>query len=297
MASNKDILRMNIERVVKNLNGIPVPRHVHEAIRQVGTHNGSVLDISRIIESDAMLTIRVLRSINSAAYGLPRKIANIHEAVALMGFRQLCELCTDVTMLTVQQEEEVRFGYNRMAIWYHSLGTAVAAKLINEQITGRSDPTMYIAGLLSNVGRVVLDSFFPEQFQAALKLAFDEELSLRHAERRIFGVSSETVAYWAACGWELSEPLADMLNDHYGKGAAGNSWVIDLAGLLAESLGMGSSGSRFYAPLKPGILRKNGITRHTMEGFVEMLDDAYHDLRSIYGNNEQNNPEKQVSHD
>ncbi|MDD4735955.1 MAG: HDOD domain-containing protein [Kiritimatiellae bacterium] len=297
MANNKEILRMNIERVVKNLNGIPVPGHVHQAIKQVGTHNGSILDISRIIESDAMLTIRVLRSINSAAYGLPRKIANIHEAVALMGFRQLRELCSDVSVYTPQQEEEVRYGYNRMAIWYHSLGTAVAAKLINEQITGRSDPTMYIAGLLSNIGRVVLDTFFPEQFQAALKLAFDEELSLRHAERRIFGVSSETIAYWAACGWELSEPLSDMLNDHYGKGSVGNSWVIDLAGLLAESLGMGTNGSRFYAPLKPGILRKNGITKHTTEGFVEMLDDAYHDLRSIYGNNEQNNPEKQVSHD
>ena len=291
MVNSKDIMRMNIERVVKNLNAIAVPRHIHQAIRQVTTQNGSILDISRIIESDAILTVRVLRSINSAAYGLPRKIANINEAVALMGFRQLCELCSDITVLTPQQEEEIRHGFNRIALWQHSLGTAVAAKLIVEQLTGRSDPTMYIAGLLSNIGRVILDTFFQEQFQAALKLAFDENLSLRHAERRVFGVSSETVAYWAACGWELSEPLADTLNDHYGKGSAGNSWVIDLAELLAESLGMGSNGSRFYAPLQPGILRKNNITKNRLESFVEMLDDAYNDLRSMYGKNNPNNPE------
>lgn len=282
MYSKKEVFRSNIERVVKNLNAMAVPRHVAEEIERVTRHNGSTLELARVIESDAILTVRVLRSINSAAYGLPRKIANIHEAVALLGFRQLSELCTDLPVFTAEQESENRHGGNRMKLWLHSLGTAVASKLIIEQLTGRSDPSIYIAGLLSNIGRNILDTFFTEQFAAALKISFEEELPLRLAEKRVFGVSSETVAYWAACSWELSESLADSLNDQYGTISAGNVWVIDLAKLLTEALGMGSNAVRFFSPFKPGLLAKNRVTPMMLEGLIELLDDAFRDIRSLY---------------
>jgi HD-like signal output (HDOD) protein len=278
---------MNVERVVKNFQALAVPPFVADAIHRVTTQNGSVLDLARIIESDATLTIRVLRSINSAAYGLPRKIANIHEAVALLGFRQLGELCADLPVLTQSQITETRHGFNRVELWKHSLGTAVASKLINEQITGRSDPTVYIAGLLSNIGRTILDTYFPEEFQRALKLSFEEELSLRHAERRVFGVPSETVGYWAASTWELAECLTETLNENYGLTYSGIAWIVDLAAILTESLGMGSSGNRFFSPLKPGLLSRNFITKNTLESMIEMLDDSFNDLRAIYCRKEQ----------
>jgi len=178
---------------------------------------------------------------------------------------------------------ENRYGYNRIQQWFHTLGTAVAAKLIVEQLTGRSDPSIYIAGLLSNIGRSILDTFFTDEFTQALRISFEEELPIRLAEKRIFGVSSETVGYWAVCSWELSETLAETLNDHYGTFTVGNAWVIGLAGLLAEALGMGSCGVRFFSPFKPGILAKNGVNKNNLEGLIEMLDESFQDIRGVYG--------------
>ena len=280
--AKRDLLRQSVERVVKNYQALPVPQHVSRELLRVTQHGGSVHELARIIESDAILAVRVLRSINSAAYGLPRKIANIHEAVALLGFRQLTELCGELAVYRHEQEVEVRYGFNRIAMWHHSLGTAVAAKLINEHLTGRSDPTIYIAGLLTNIGRTIYDTYFPDQFLLALRLSFEEEISLRSAERRIFGAPSETAGYWAASAWELAECLADCLNENYSSANIGNSWMIDLASILTESLGMGSTGNRYLSPLKPGLLRRNKIAKNTLEAVIEVLDDAFNDLRSIY---------------
>jgi len=296
VVNKKDTLRTNVERVVKNYQALPVPRYIANEVQRISLNGGAIQDLARYIEADATLSIRVLRSINSVAYGLPRKISNIHEAVALLGFRQLSELCSDLTVFTPAQERDTRYGYNRIELWKHSLGTAIACKLINEQLTGRSDPTVYVAGLLCNIGRSILDTYFTRDFNLALKLAFEEEISLRQAERRVFGATSEAVGYWAASCWDLAESLADSLNENYVKSSSGNAWLVDLGRILTESLGMGRSGNRSFSLLRPGVLRDNRINRTTLESIIEMLSESFKDLRSIYGKVEQ--PlEKQVQHD
>ncbi|NCD32837.1 MAG: HDOD domain-containing protein [Spartobacteria bacterium] len=279
MTYDRASLRFQIERVAKNVGSMPVPtviRHSIDALRDEGT----VSDIARIIESDTALIVKVLRSINSAAYGLPRKIANINEAVALLGYRQLIDICKDTPTFTDAQEQTTTYGFNVLDLWLHSLGTALAAKLIIEQLRARSDPTAFIAGILSNFGRYLLAVNYWNDFTLALKLCHDNDISLRHAERRIFGVSSEVVGGWAMGALELDDTLCHAVRDRFSKSGGSYSWVLDLSTVIADGLGMGYSGEHNLPLLRTGLLEQNGIDHAVFESIVEMVDSQYADIRT-----------------
>lgn len=159
--------------------------------------------IAEIIRRDPSLSARLLRMVNSVYFGLSTTVNNIEEAVFLLGLRQIREL----SLATPVLEELERWQSSATtlpwkSLWAHSVATAVLAR---EVLTSTSlqidDETDYLAGLLHNVGKVIMASAFPDELRCIISTALPDTHAVCALERQLIG-------------WDHAQIGAYFLNRH-----------------------------------------------------------------------------------
>ena len=145
--------------------------------------------IAEIIRRDPSLTSRILKLVNSVFFGLSRRINKIEDAVFQLGLRQIWELALATPVIEdFENLSKTGNDVNWGELWQHNIGTAILTRKVLSLVNSRNeDETDYIAGLVHNVGKIVMAFAFPEEFQAINKLQYKttEDVSLR--EREIIG--------------------------------------------------------------------------------------------------------------
>lgn len=145
--------------------------------------------LSAIITSDQSLSVKVLTMANSAYYGHRGKIGTIRQAVVVIGLNMLKQVALSVLVCGTMG----RGGRNRANFWKHSFGTAVASTAIAKRTRGGDPDLCFMGGLLHDVGKVIIDAYFPE----------DPEMN--HTE----------VGAWMGERWQLPLPLINAIAWHH----------------------------------------------------------------------------------
>ncbi len=145
--------------------------------------------LSGIISSDQALSAKVLSLANSAYYGHRAKIGTIRQAVAVIGMNMLKQLSLSVLVCGTVGKG----GRNRTEFWKHSFGTATASSLIAKRTGIYDGDVCFMAGLLHDVGKVIIETFFPD----------DADIS--HTE----------VGAWMAERWQLPQALINAIAYHH----------------------------------------------------------------------------------
>ncbi|OGV46247.1 MAG: hypothetical protein A2X46_18385 [Lentisphaerae bacterium GWF2_57_35] len=256
---------------------------VVQKVREITSNQrSSVKELVRVIGADSILTSKVLRFVNSAAYGFSGRISNIDQAIVILGFQQLRDLCVSLTLIKETGGAGSRTYFDRTLLWKHSLGTAVACKLIQERVPGAASSNLFVAGLLCNIGRLVLDQHFPKEFEQIMKLAKEQGLRLLDAERRVFNVTHADIGCWAAQAWCLDESLAQCIRDHHGPSGNRNAAIVNLAYVLTQVAGIGSPGEETLTLLVPGVLDTLKLDETEMARLLRDLDNEYQTLEPMF---------------
>lgn len=239
---------------------VPLLEVVHKVREVTANANASVKELVRVIGADSVLTSKVLRLVNSAAFGFPGRISNIDQAVVILGFRQLRDLCIGLSMMTAMGGLGTnRPAFDRRALWRHSLATAVGAKLIQERVRGAQSANLFVAGLICNIGRLVMDQFFPEDFDKTISLVLNKGLRVTEAERQVWNVTHADVGYWATNAWGLEESLCLAIRDHHGPPGNQHAAIVNIAYVLAQAFNIGNPGDEQLTPLIPRAFESLGI--------------------------------------
>lgn len=229
-----------LQERIENLANLPtLPGVVQLIARMVEEDEVSAKDLADVIARDQVLTSKLLRMVNSPVYGFPERIASVTHALVLLGFNTI-----KTVVLTTAVFDEL--GKNRPGFWQHSLGTALIAKHIARFI-GMEDPEEFMmAGLLHDLGKVVLAYVTPEDYAAALVTAELQEKTIREAEIDIFGVDHCTVGGWVCKGWHLPPRLRDAVIHHHHPSRAVQhqrvAAVVHVADILSRTLAYGDPG-------------------------------------------------------
>jgi HD-like signal output (HDOD) protein len=201
-------------RVARSENLPVLPQIVGKALRLADDPNVSARDLEHLIEREPAIAGKVMRVANSAAYG--RACApTLNRAISLLGFNLMRALIIGVAFQESLATRESAKNLDRVALWRHSLATATAARILGCLRMPRIAEELFVAGMLHDVGLLVLDRFAPAELDAAICLARAERSPLYHAEQQRNGWDHTDAGGILADKWGLPALIKHAILFHH----------------------------------------------------------------------------------
>ena len=226
-----DILQDDsLRRLVAQLATVPSPPAIYNQLREeLASPDASVEKVGVIISQDPAMTIRILQLVNSSFFGLSRSISSPTEAALFLGMETLKALVLWTQVFSAQKSEELRRVADEIS--NHSLLTARLARQIVEweDGDGRTKENAMTAGLLHDVGKLILAYNCPLQYRQATLIAAQERLPIWEAEYRVFGTSHAEVGAYLLGLWGLPFDLVEAVAFHHAPSRGGNRLFSGLA--------------------------------------------------------------------
>jgi len=236
----------SIKRVTQSVIGLPtLPTVVSKMLKIIDNRRTSADTLARLISSDQALTAKVLKLANSAYYGYQREISTVNMAIVVLGFNAVKEMGLGLSVIDVFKNPlSGAAGFDAVKFWEHSAACGVASRMLSKNSGSRFSGEAYVAGLLHDMGKLILNQYFGEDFFNVLKEA--QTSDLESAETALLGVSHGEVGAWLAEKWNLPAIICETLKYHHEpwNAAIDPSFVafVTVADLLCHRTGMGNSG-------------------------------------------------------
>jgi len=214
----RDVLANDaLRQIVSQMQSLPsLPQLYAEIVEEVRSPDASIKKIGGIIRKDVGMTAKVLQLVNSAFFGLRRHVSDPAQAAGLLGLDTLEALVLSVQVFS-QFDGARASGLCLDTLWNHSVATGTLAKNISaaENCEASLCDHALMAGLLHDVGKLVLAARLPEQFRQTVTLARDQGATEREAEREVFGTTHAEVGAYLLGLWGLPNPIVEALAFHH----------------------------------------------------------------------------------
>ncbi len=239
------------EQIVLRLKQIPsLPSAVTELLASFTQEDVDVDKIAAQISRDQGLTARVLRVANSSFYGLQTRVGTIHEAVVILGFRAVRSMVLAVGMAGAFRAGQCP-GFDFQGYLRHGVGVGLAARAL-APMAGQNPDLAFTAGLLHDIGQLVLASNFSTEYAVALAYRKQHDCGLAVAERDVLGIDHADVGGLLAEAWRFPDSLHEAVAEHHNPAAStANSLanLVHLADTTAHALGLSGSEDELVMPL------------------------------------------------
>ena len=190
-----------------------LPAAVLELLDLLGRDDVETGTLAAKIALDQALSAKTLRLANSSFYGMPRHVASIADATSVLGLRTVRVVVTTAA-LTSSFTPPACEGFDFGAYWRHAVSVAVGAKLVAAAI-GEDAEAAFTAGLLHDIGQLVLASGFPERFAQVLAHQAGNGTELRDAEHALLGLDHAAVGALVAEHWHFPNAIVDAIGAHH----------------------------------------------------------------------------------
>ncbi len=192
----------------------PLPEAATRVIQTAEAKGSSAGHLAAIIGADQALTARLLRLANSAYYGHARGVGTVRDAVVLLGLREVKSIAM-ATAVAQLFEAEPKGPFNIDLFWGHAVATALVAESLAKE-TGQVDTEKaYTAGLLHDIGKLVLNQYMPREYAAAVETAMAHALPIHTAEQRVFGFTHAALGAKLADRWQFPQELVEAIGGHH----------------------------------------------------------------------------------
>jgi HD-like signal output (HDOD) protein len=209
-------------------------------------------DLKDIVEGDPALSARVVRMVNSAAYGLRTTVANLQQAISYLGLSQVRNLAMTLSVSDVFRRDGRIGRYSRRGLWRHLVSVGICARLIARRrgLAGFEDA--FLAGLLHDIGIILIDQVAHDEF-AAMLVSFDPQQTLMENERMALGFDHCELGERVAEAWRFPETVRAAVRHHHGsthyRGAGAEIvWCVEAANVVCTLKGVTSIGSKLVRP-------------------------------------------------
>ncbi len=195
---------------IKEISTLP---QIMSRIMQIITDEKSCAsDLAEEIAKDKSLTAKILKIVNSAYYGFYREIVKIPDAVVVLGFNEIRRLSLAISVFDMFGGTER--AEHRLRLWNHSLACAAMCDILAKE-WGVQEKGAFTAGLLHDIGKTVLDQYFPSMFTAVQEYMEQRSVRAHEAERILFGFDHADIGFWLSDRWNLPATLSEAIRYHH----------------------------------------------------------------------------------
>ncbi|MDK9700588.1 MAG: HDOD domain-containing protein [bacterium] len=223
----------------------------------------TIPEITKIIELEPALTSRVLRMANSAFYGLPVRVGTVRDAIIRLGFAKITEIVIASSVNPMLSVEIPGYDLEHNDLWRHSVAVAIAAKQIASMQHPQIAEYAFTAGLLHDIGRLIMSSYVAPVRDQLYSIAEREELSYDEVENKEFDISAAEAGGEVLAHWQLPDEIVTAVRYHLTPDLAPGDQtlteVIHLANglILMTGIGVGTDGLRFR--MNTTVVEKFGL--------------------------------------
>jgi HD-like signal output (HDOD) protein len=245
----------------------------------------TLADLGNVIEKDPDLTARLLKLGNSSFFGFHNRLETVAEAVSVIGIQQVQDL------LLVSSVVELFDGIgsdlaDMESFWKHSLACGIGARCLAIARQMPKAEKFFVAGLLHDLGRLVLFSRAPDQVVEIFRLYQSRRMLLREAEVCVLGFDHAVIGETLMRSWQYPANLVSAVACHHHPMSAGvyqlESSIVHLADYLVHAMQMGRSGERFVPPLNQKAWERVGLATSILESVIRSIDEQIETVQQAF---------------
>ncbi len=284
MKNDAGALRQKIFKI-KDIPALPLV--MNRVLEVVMDERSSAQDLAREISRDPALTGKLLKIVNSAFYGFYRQISSVEQAVVILGYREIRSIAITVSVFDLFGPKRSATPLNRMRLWEHCLAVGTLAEILREQYC-RAEEAAFVAGLLHDIGIIILDEYFASEWGPALARAEETpERPLIEWETESLGMTHAEAGYYLSERWNLPWAISQAILNHHRIPAEDSASVLDsmiyLSNALVKQQGIGFSGDPYPWPVNREALASIGMRQEDLGNVTGLLAQRMESMRALLG--------------
>jgi putative nucleotidyltransferase with HDIG domain len=283
--------RLDSDQIARRLSACPrLPSlgSINDVLRELlDAEQCYTSQVADVIRRDPSMTTRLLRLVNSVYYGLSVPVSSIEEAVFYLGVRQIRRLAIVTPVIEDLQKLAGRTRFPWREFWRHCIATAIMTRETLGEVQAGSDEVDYVAGLLHDVGKIVMVAAFPEYFERIQARLGEEKMSLLRMETETLGINHCELGARYLSAHKLPVATIQAVRYHHHPGSAPTEIrlvaAVQVADLFVRHAAIGNSGNPEEVTteawvaadgwnlLFPGATEEQTFARANMERSLERL--------------------------
>ena len=266
-----NISAREIEQAIETIK--PIPQVALKILRMINEEEHDISELTEEIRQDQVICAKTLKFCNSAIFAGIKKIDSLDHALTFLGFRNLVKLVISTAMGEFYGRSEAGYSLCKGGLFHHTVGTAIISEKLAGLTTDVKPGLAYTAGLLHDIGKVVLDQYIASTYPLFYRQLFEEKADFTEAEKTILGVDHTEVGCNLALQWSLSDSLVDTIRHHHSPENTDRNveltHIVYLADLLMSRFHSGLELERLSTATLSSRLRTIG---YSIEKFSHIVD-------------------------
>lgn len=250
-------MKLELNQVIHQIGTLPsLPAVILELIQSLSDDSVDSHLLAKKIASDQALVAKMLRVANSSFYGLQCKVASIQDVIVVLGLRSVRTLAMAAAVTgSFANRHPVVAGFDFNAFWRHSMATALCARALAKRLKASED-NAFTAGLLHDIGRLVLASCFPAHLSAVLAYSAKHDCLLQQAEREVIGIDHAMIGEALAKHWHFPLEIQEAVARHHALKETAHmpmTGITHIANVIAHALEFAEGHAYLVPPLSDAV--------------------------------------------
>lgn len=245
------------------------------ALQLANSPFSSFNELTELILKDQVLAANVMKLSNSAFFASTRPITNVTQAINLFGIDRFKKIVVQSCVMDIYPKTFDTYGMEDGSFFHHSLACAKIAEAISKQINISEPETAYLAGLLHDIGKIIIERFASEQFMLVLNKLSKKQTSCLQAETDLLGIDHALIGGIILKKWQLPPELIEAIAWHHKPQQASMAMelvsIVHVANHICNMLGIGLSTSTMGDELEMSALERLHLDETAVEGLLDIM--------------------------
>ena len=204
------------QALLSNFNNVKTLPHVEIRLSKlIADENSTMREFEEVIRLDPTLVLRLLRLVNSAYYGLRKKIDSISRAVVFVGMKNLRNMVVTEALKSIMNDGSKKKTVSRNGLWLHSATVGICGQMISERLFEQKGEDAFLCGILHDIGMIIEDQVVNDLFEQACRAYDPESKPITEYERDIIGTDHSELGSLLAKTWKLPITVQQGILEHH----------------------------------------------------------------------------------